>query len=69
MKNSCFHYITFLFVFLVACISLTGCFSLMKADHMVYAGSFGKKLDMAIVDTLVRIDVNTQTDINPVVRE
>lgn len=62
MKNSSFRY-TFLFVFMVACVSLTGCFSLMKADHMVYAGSFGKKVDMELVDSLSRIDVNSEQDL------
>lgn len=37
---------------------LSSCFSLLKADRMVYAGSIGKKVDAVFVDSLSKVDVN-----------
>lgn len=41
----------------VLCVS---CFSLMKADHMVYAGSLGKKVDAALIDSIQKIEINSE---------
>lgn len=40
------------FLFLLVCLLLTSCFSLMKADKMVYAGSLGKKVDAVLIDSV-----------------
>lgn len=48
-----------LFCFLV-CSSLSSCFSLMKADRLIYAGSIGKKVDAAIIDSLQKVEVNSE---------
>lgn len=37
---------------------LTSCFSLLKADRMIYAGSIGKKIDAVLVDSISKVDVN-----------
>ena len=47
-------------VFWLATLPLVSCFSLMKADRLIYAGSIGKKVDAAIIDSLQRIDVNSE---------
>lgn len=53
MKRLC------LFIFIsLLCASLSSCFSLMKADHMVYAGSLGKKVDAALIDSISKIEIN-----------
>ena len=54
MKKICF-----LLVPVAASLLLSGCFSLMKADHMVYAGSIGKKFDAVVIDSLSRIDTSS----------
>lgn len=41
------------------CVVLTGCFSLMKADRLIYAGSIGKKIDAVLVDSLDSIDTRS----------
>lgn len=41
----------------MCCVS---CFSVMKADHMVYAGSLGKKIDAVLIDTLSHYEFNKQ---------
>lgn len=41
------------------CAVLTGCFSLMKADRLIYAGSIGKKIDAVLVDSLDSIDTRS----------
>lgn len=48
----------FICVFLV--YTLCGCFSLMKADHMVYAGSLGKKIDAVIIDSINHYEFNQE---------
>lgn len=47
-------------VFSVVTCSLVSCFSLMKADRLIYAGSIGKKVDAAIIDSISRVDVNSE---------
>lgn len=42
----------FLLLLVMACLLLTSCFSLMKADKMVYAGSLGKKVDAVLIDSV-----------------
>lgn len=42
---------------LCVCVGFSSCFSLMKADRLVYAGSVGKKVDAAIIDSISKIDV------------
>jgi len=32
----------------------------MKADRLIYAGSIGKKVDAAIIDSISRVDVNSE---------
>lgn len=54
MKKICF-----LLVPVAASLLLSGCFSLMKADHMVYAGSIGKKFDAVVIDSISRIDTSS----------
>lgn len=39
-------------------LGLTSCFSLLKADRMVYAGSIGKKVDAVLIDSISKVDVN-----------
>lgn len=53
----------FLLLFLVAFmvfLLVTSCFSLLKADRMVYAGSIGKKVDAVLVDSIQKVDVNSE---------
>lgn len=45
---------------LLVSLSLSSCFSLMKADRLIYAGSIGKKVDAAIIDSISRVDVNSE---------
>lgn len=45
-----------LFVFALVCLLFSSCFSLMKADRLIYAGSIGKKIDAVLVDSLDSID-------------
>ena len=45
---------------LLVLLSLSSCFSLMKADRLIYAGSIGKKVDAAIIDSISRVDVNSE---------
>ena len=47
-----------LFIFVAL---LTSCMSLVKADRLVYAGSIGKKVDAAIIDSISRVDVSNDT--------
>lgn len=49
-------------LFICVCLACTlcGCFSLMKADHMVYAGSFGKKIDAVIIDSINHYEFNQE---------
>ena len=42
---------------MLCCVLLSSCFSLMKADKMVYAGSVGKKIDAALIDSIQKIEV------------
>lgn len=55
--KKCFYFV--LCAFLVS-VSLSSCFSLMKADKMVYAGSIGKKVDAAIIDSIQRIEASSE---------
>ena len=41
-------------------MALTSCFSLLKADRMVYAGSIGKKVDAALIDSIQRVEVGSE---------
>lgn len=45
----------------VLALLLTSCMSLIKADRLVYAGSIGKKVDAAIIDSISRVDVSNDT--------
>lgn len=45
---------------LLVSLCLSSCFSLLKADRMVYAGSIGKKVDAAIIDSIQRIETNSE---------
>lgn len=47
-------------VLLLVSLCLSSCFSLLKADRMVYAGSIGKKVDAAIIDSIQRIETNSE---------
>lgn len=53
------RFVTCCFAGLVSFL-LTSCFSLMKADHMVYAGSLGKKVDAALIDSIQKIEINSE---------
>lgn len=37
---------------------LASCFSVMKADRLVYAGSLGKKIDAVLVDSISHYEFN-----------
>ena len=50
--------VSVLFIFVAL---LTSCMSLVKADRLVYAGSIGKKVDAAIIDSISRVDVSNDT--------
>ncbi len=51
----------FILLFLLfAWFGFSSCFSLMKADRLVYAGSIGKKVDAAIIDSVQRIDTKSE---------
>lgn len=39
--------------------SLSSCFSLLKADRMVYAGTIGKKVDAALIDSIQKVEINS----------
>lgn len=49
-----------LLLIMSSCFLLINCMSLVKADHLVYAGSFGKKVDAVLIDSLSRVDINKQ---------
>lgn len=51
--------VSVLFIFVLSL--LTSCMSLIKADRLVYAGSIGKKVDAAIIDSISRVDVSNDT--------
>lgn len=51
--------ISYICIFL-ASVVFVSCFSLMKADHMVYAGSLGKKVDAALIDSIQKIEINSE---------
>lgn len=44
----------------LASVCLSSCFSLMKADKMVYAGSIGKKIDAAVIDSVQKIEASSE---------
>lgn len=50
-----------LFLSLVWSVLLVSCMSLVKADRLVYAGSIGKKVDAAIIDSISKIDISNDT--------
>lgn len=52
------NYLLFLFCAGWLILGLTSCFSLLKADRMVYAGSIGKKVDAVLIDSISKVDVN-----------
>lgn len=54
--KKCFSFIVTLFVL----FALSSCFSLMKADRLVYAGSIGKKVDAAIIDSIQRVETSSE---------
>lgn len=65
LSNLIFNNMTKIIYKLLACVSagvtvlvLSSCFSLLKADKMVYAGSIGKKVDAVLIDSISKIDVN-----------
>ena len=56
MKRS--KLVAFFLVALFLC-TLTSCFSLLKADRMVYAGTIGKKVDAALIDSIQKVEINS----------
>ena len=55
--KKCFYFVLCAFL---ASVLLTSCFSLMKADKMVYAGSIGKKIDAAVIDSVQKIEASSE---------
>lgn len=49
-----------LLLLLFALFGFSSCFSLMKADRLVYAGSIGKKVDAAIIDSVQHIETQSE---------
>lgn len=56
MKRS--KLLALLIVALFLC-TLTSCFSLLKADRMIYAGTIGKKVDAALIDSIQKVEINS----------
>lgn len=53
MKKVCF-----IFVLVLLQVLCSSCFSLLKADRLIHYGSFGKKPDAVVMDSVINVNLD-----------